>query len=288
MLEQETFLGGARIRNVAIATATAIGLLMGAAAPASAWLIDFEGLTTTGAGTSSGLIIDDEYSAGGITGGGSLTATFGAFTPSVPGSEEDPTTWNSPRQAVLYDSDGPVTGGDADLLAPFENRNQPLLGDLNPGHILILHEHPGDCNATVCSDPDDIGARPAGRHIIEFNQDIVLESIDFFDVEVTEGFPPPLEKYEIALFDSAGVQIDNNMFYTPDTDGDNTWDQVDFGNLSGVRKIEIRMGGSGAIDNIKGSFTQVSEPAGFGLLAFGVIAMGSLHRRRNRGLRAAK
>lgn len=304
MLEKNTFLGGDKVRNAALATATAVGLFFATTVSASAWVIDFEGLTQTAgmitdptdipADTSLGLIIDNEYQTSSAFNGqdavnAGLTATFSAF---VPGTI-DPATWTTPRQAVLFDSRGPVvgnpndpsvvSGGDTDLVAPFTNVNQPGLGSLNPGHILVLHEHPSDCGSVVCQDPDDEGDRPAGRHVIEFNQDIVLESIDFFDIEDPEGSPDGKEEYEIALFDSAGNQLDDNMFYAPETGGDNTWDQVNFGNLAGVRKIEVRMGGSGAIDNIRGRIAQVSEPAGLGLLAFGMVAMGTLRRRRRQG-----
>lgn len=46
--------------------------------------------------------------------------------------------------------------------------------------------------------------------------------------------------------------LPSSPFYTPDTGGDKKWDRVVF-NTVGVKNIEIRMAGSGGIDNIVGA-----------------------------------
>ena len=53
-------------------------------------------------------------------------------------------------------------------------------------------------------------------------------------------------------------------FAVPNTGGDNPWDQVVF-DVSGVSRIEIYMGGSGAIDNI--TFSVIPVPAAVWLFA---------------------
>jgi hypothetical protein len=192
--------------------------------------------------------------------------------------------WNTARPVVLFDSANP-TGGDTDLAAPFSSPNNNNLGSMSPGHFLIIHERANECNATVCNDPDDEGTRPAGKIFMDFSTEVTLKSIDFFDIEGAEN--GDTVNNQIVLYDSAGAVIPNAMFYTPDTGGDKTWDQVNFGDLAGVKTVEIRLGGSGAVDNIKFEVAQVSEPAGLGLLAFGMVAMGALHRRRKQGVPTA-
>jgi len=68
-----------------------------------------------------------------------------------------------------------------------------------------------------------------------------------------------------------------NTFYTPDTAGDNMWDQLAF-NVEGVKRIELNMGGSGAIDNI--TFSVVPIPAAVWLFGTGFIVLAGLARRR--------
>lgn len=303
MLDQETFLGGANIRSVALATATAIGVLLGATAPASAYSIDFEGFGPAASGCTgisscdpmkdNGLRGETLYSGG--VGASGVSVNFFGYVPNDDNNPGSPVSnapldvnnpggdWNTARPLVLFDSNNP-TGGDGDLAAPFTNNGN--LGPSTPGHFLIIHERANECNTAVCNDPDDEGTRPAGKMFIDFSQEIVLESIDFFDIEGAEN--GNTINNQIVLYDSAGAVIPNLMFYTPNTGGNNKWDQVDFGNLSGVKTVEVRLGGSGAIDNIKFGVTQVTEPAGLGLLAFGMIAMGTIRRRRSRGLRPSK
>lgn len=54
------------------------------------------------------------------------------------------------------------------------------------GNILILQEDGDNCSGTSCASPDDDGSRPAGFFFFEFDQDVLVESIDFVDVEDCE------------------------------------------------------------------------------------------------------
>ena len=118
-------------------------------------VIDFEGF-------SAGTIIDDDIAGVAVS----------AFT--VGGS--------SPDVAVVFDTDSP-TGGDTDLSAPFIQ----LGGDsaeFSPGNVLILQEN-DPCSATACDDPDDNAA--GGTFTFEFDLPVILNSIDFFDIEANEA-----------------------------------------------------------------------------------------------------
>ena len=211
----------------------------------AAFIIDFEDL-------AAGTIVDDEYSAQGVT--------ISALNFS-----------NNLDLAVVFDSNNP-TGGDGDLGGPFTPGPDNPFGSIAPGNILVIQED-GDCDAFTCTTPDDEGSRPAGQFIIEFDQAVTLNSIDFFDVELPES--GPTDDNRISLFD-----INNDLialdFFTPDTGGDNQWDRAVF-DVSGVSRIVINMGGSGAIDNI--NVTVVPVPAALPLFLAALSALGFMRKR---------
>lgn len=257
---------------------------------ASAWEIDFDTYiqngtsanfqTATGANGMQGQIVDSEYTYDAVNGNGvSLAEGLGAtFTGYDAAGQSNP--------LVVFDTDNP-TGGDSDIGAPFENINNDSLSDTYaPGNVLVLHEETNNadriCNSETCTNPDDIGARPAGHMEIAFNKDVFLTSIDFFDVEYAETSTA----FRIVLLDDVGQVISNSQtgndyWLIPDTGGDNTWDRVSF-NVGNVRKMEVYLGGSGAIDNIVGRTTpdtNVSVPEPSTLVLFG-LAAALMGRRR--------
>lgn len=235
-------------RSVSLCMVASVLLLAaGASNPASAVVITFDEAVVTLAGQ----IIDTEYQV-------SHGVEFAGFTAA-----------GVSNPAVVFNTNAP-TGGDADLGAPFTHVTDG--SQISPDNVLILHEQPNQCDGTTCTDPDDIGARPAGSFEVTFASPIWLESIDFFDIELLEDGATPNNR--IVLFGTSGELPD--LFYTPNTNGDNQWDRLFFG-VSGVSKIEIRMGGSGAFDNLT---YRVPEPASLALFGFGLIGLGLLRRRR--------
>ena len=200
----------------------------------------------------AGTIIDDEYAAGPGPGGVFISAEN--FN-------------NSLDVAVVFDTNN-VTGGDVDLAAPFLLLNEV---PLSPGNVLIIQEN-GPCSELSCDVPDDEGGRPAGTFTLEFVAPVILESIDFFDIEEEESMG------SIRLFDSQGAMLPG-MFAVPNTGGDNTWGRVTF-SVTGVSRVEIDMGGSGAIDNI--TFSVVPVPAAAWLFGSGLGLLVVVRRRISR------
>ncbi len=125
---------------------------------------------------------------------------------------------------------------------------------------------------TNCSDLDDEESRLAGVITVEFTAPIFLHSINFLDIELAEN--GVTDNNRISLFGPLNRLINNN-FFTPFT-GNRKWDRVSF-NTSGVTKIEINMGGSGAVDDIVFS---VSEPGALIIFGFGLVGLALARRRR--------
>jgi hypothetical protein len=210
---------------------------------ASATTITFDGL-------DNGTRVDDEY--------------FADYGITFSGTNVDQ---NATNVAVVFDSSLSNTQ-DSDLESPFSNINNPSLGTSNPGNILIIHENPSSCNAVSCTEPDDEGSRPAGYFTIDFGTSVILNSIDFFDIEVDEA----IANNAIQLFDVNGSEISAGSFFTPSTGGNNTWDRLYF-DVADVYSVQINLNGSGAISNIDYT-ASVTVPEPSTLAIFGIALLG--------------
>jgi len=236
-------------RHVISVTAVLVASVLGPAG-ASAAVLDFEGFAT-------GQIIDDEYALAPAPGLGISAVNLSA----------------GPDVAIIFDTANP-TGGDPDLGAPFSSPDPALNQALEPGNILIIQERENcDLNAGVCRVPDDEGSRPAGVFEFVFNSPVVLQSIDFFDIEFNENNNDP--DSEIRLFDINNNEINSGLFFVPNTGGDNQWGQLEFGDAAGVKRLVVEMNGSGAIDNV----TFVPVPAAVWLFGSALLGLGWVRRR---------
>lgn len=223
----------------AIATATS----------ASAAVLDFEGF-------DPGRIIDSEYAP-------DVAITAINFS-------------SGPDVAVIFDTtDSNPAGGDFDLVAPFDSADPDLPDQYFPGNVLIIQER-DDCDfgSGFCAVPDDEGSRPAGIIEFVFSQDVILDSLDFFDIEFEENNRSP--NSQIHLYDALGNEVDRGLWFVPSTGGDNTWTRLDFGGVSGVRRLIIEMGGSGAIDDL--SYQVVPAPAAIWLFGSAIALLGWVRR----------
>jgi hypothetical protein len=251
------------VRTIKTRSLRAIGtaLVFASAGSASAAVLDFE-FDINANSLVAGQIVDNEYAP---------DVTISAFNPN---------NGSAPDVAVIFDTtDTSPAGGDFDLVGPFDSANSALPDNYDPGNVLIIHER-NDCDlqSGFCETPDDEGGRPAGEFEFVFSTDIILETIDFFDIEPEEDNQSPFS--EIHLFDANGVEIQAGMFFVPSTGGDNMWDQLNFGGVEGVRRIVIEMGGSGAIDNL--TYQVIPAPAALWLFGSALGLLGWTRRTARR------
>ena len=175
--------------------------------------------------------------------------------------------------------------------APFGGINvfsPPCFADgSDPGNILIIQENNTGCGDGICDNPDDEGSRfsdrPTGIISFQFAQAIELISLDFFDIETAED--GSTDNNRIRMFDDANNEILANTYYTPDTGGNNLWDQVLFGNPSqgvlDIARIDVYFGGSGALDNlVYKDIPPVPVPSAVWLFGTALIGFVGMSRRR--------
>ncbi|MEX3315604.1 Hint domain-containing protein [Sulfitobacter sp. PS-8MA] len=122
--------------------------------------------------------------------------------------------------AMIFDSANP-TGGDRDLAS-----------DTLEG-VLIVSED-GDS-----SDPDDNAG--GGSLFFDFDDAVRMKGVTFKDIEETSG-----DGTRVIFYDEAGEVIQNH-YVKPTGDGGERFVQF---NIDGVSRFEVRLEGSGAIDNL--------------------------------------
>ncbi len=157
--------------------------------------------------------------------------------------------------AMIFDSDNPYSG-DLDLGTPNEDFGGPGVGvggdmgsphenNTSLGKFLIVSE---DLNP---NQPNDL--RGMGEFDLDFSAigPVTVHSMTIVDVEGKEGAP-------IVNFYDGGNSLISSVALT--TVGDNGVENVSFGAVSGVVKMEIHLGGSGAVDNICIELPQTPPP----------------------------
>lgn len=143
---------------------------------------------------------------------------------------------NHPDKAILFDSENP-TGGDPDLMTP--NPMAPG-NDVPLGFVLIVAEDDIDVAPAdgFVDDPDD----EAGGGEIEFafDQDVTILSTRVLDVDDQE--------FDELLFYDGSDQLISSIVVPDMPDGSVQLIDV---NISGVRRMVLALGGSGAITRLR-------------------------------------
>jgi hypothetical protein len=204
----------------------------------------------------------------------------------------------SPDLGVIFDSTLRGTR-DPDLEGPGPTDSVTwsggnLGGDVVLGNVLIIQENSWGCGDGTCDKPDDEGGRTGGSEVGagEFTVDfsyfvnhglrVTSFGFDFIDVESAEAVNSVVffqGSTEIQMAFTSLPGISNSDF------GDNTANRVapiwatDLG-LTEFDRVVIRLGGSGAIDNI--TFTPIPEPTTALLFAAGIVSLARSGRRQLR------
>ncbi len=223
---------------------------------------------------------------------GADTITFEGFdhgeilTDQIAGVEFSATNiGGGPDLSIIFDSRETGTADD-DLEDPFTGGNLPSNTLL--GNMLIIAEN-GDLDRDGLVDsPDDEGSRPAGTIHIRFDEAILSFGLDLVDVESSVS-----EAGTLVFFDENGNTATRTFSEIAVRDP-----SIDWGNNSANRVIpftikelgldpivgvDVRMGGSGAIDNLTDG-NSIPEP---GALILAVLGAGSLALRRRRKMTLA-
>ena len=232
------------------------GVLALAAAPAGALTIDFEGfghgdILADGQGTQAGYTLEVENFNRGFD----LAVAFDSNTPPSQTTDDD----------LVRDAGWAFGNLDS---------NEDL------GNLLILQEN-DDCMAGNCVDPDDEGRRPAGEFTFLLDQTYSLFAFDLVDVEDSTA---EAGEIELLLGGAGGTQV---AFFTFDelesigqgvVFGNNSANRIDLGAVGDYDTVRIRLGGSGAVDNL---ILAVPEPGSAALLGLGLFGLAARGRRRS-------
>jgi len=237
----------------------------------------------SGVDIAHGQIIDDEYSAWGVS-------IYGCNTNGQAGAGTN-------RQLGICgdDADNIQIGFDTTIDKAETSDDDLLWGDdkewlwegESPGNVLILHEHPNGAKDEFGNfiDPDDEGTQPAGFFVFEFDKPVDILSLDVFDIESNEAdlnvnntFYFYIDQgigrdFENLSFD-AGTDVSEKIAFT----GDNEYKRMEFG-ITNVRRLVVNMPGSGAINNLAFKATEVNTPTAFGILLSALLLICA--KRRN-------
>ena len=225
----------------------AAGLALSATA-AHAGNITFEGL-------AAGTVVDDEYQASdGLT---ISVNSNGAFD-----------------QAMIFDTNN-LTGGDTDLVGPFNTQTPGGVNGYDPGNVLIISED-GDS-----SDPDD----EARGGSITFTFDRVVQFLNLDIIDIDRG--------EFVQFDFSGGSVAGGFTIQGDIIGDGNYIdtrltlETAFGTsletlFGGMpitfTSLEVIFSGSGAVNDLR--FAEVPLPAALPFLLTGLGGIALARRRR--------
>ena len=193
-----------------------------------------------------------------------------------------------PGLAVAFDSNlgfGNSRDDDLQFSGGWANGN---IQDLPLDNLLIIQENNVGCGDGICDRPDDEGSRPAGTFVFQFDVPVLDFGFDMVDVESTmaEGgsitFYDGFESLTIPMMDTMFLEAAGIML------GDRSANRVApflLGDLqalnpllSQITRVDINMGGSGAVDNV--NFTPIPEPGTAAMMGLGLAALAALGRRR--------
>lgn len=177
--------------------------------------------------------------------------------------------------AIAFDSRRTGTS-DPDLQGPMWSGGGNLAPDTVLGNMLIISENWRQSVRGIVNDPDDEGGRPAGKLIFDFEEQITAFGFDLVDIESTSAENGYVKFYNegrrvgkvrFSDFVNPSSFFDSTVSY-----GNNSANRIapitaeDLG-VEGFDKVVIKMGGSGAVDNVN----YVPEPGTLVLFLMGSL-----------------
>lgn len=282
-------------------------LLLAVPASATLWNIDFDnGLNASGEEISfaPNTIFShptqdgthqryDGIGDGGIPGTNGVTVEIDVYNAS---KRRYNGTWNhyggGPGHAVGFDTNN-TNSRDPDLQR-FRNGQQQHPGNESFNNILIIQSHEDydtrtcggglGTTAGVCG-PDSSGRNSAddeakgGDIVFEFNREVRLVKMNYFDIEYRENNP----KAKVKAWDEDDNLVLNK--YILPTVPDGGVGLLTFNGDIGIeaQKFMVWLPSSGGIDNLMGDVittTSVTEPGVLALFGAGLLGIGAYRRRR--------
>lgn len=205
-------------------------------------------------------------------------------TTQIPGLTISAINLSGPDIAAVFDTG--VTGSRDDDLEgpPWSGGNLPGLDSLELGNVLFIAENDIDVDEDDVLDfPDDEGGRPAGDLIFKLSSTRSSFGFDLIDVE---GVGIGDEPGQFATFFMGGAPVSTILFEdfllggAHDQGaifGNNTVNRIAPINVGPYDEIVVRLGGSGALDNL----VLLPAPGALALMGLG-LGLLSLSRRRAR------
>lgn len=180
--------------------------------------------------------------------------------------------------AVAFDTQRTGTA-DSDLEDPWDRGNIPANTRL--GKALIIQENNTGTSDGIANSPDDEGTRPAGELIFTFSRPMTRFGTDILDIENEVAESGGLKFYRnnnlLAYVTWAMFRNPASAYYDATIVlGDNSANRItpilaSRFNVDGFDKVVVKMGGSGAVDNIV-----IPAPASALLL----VGLAGFRRRR--------
>ncbi len=199
-----------------------------------------------------------------------------------------------PNKGVLYntapgtDSADKNNDRDSDLTGPAWGNSNFDASSYSAGNSLVIQENNNGCGDNVCNKPDDqVGRSSDGlAGYITFNLDFDIAALGFDLIDFQADLrAPEVASSEVRLFEDA-MQVQTFTFsdFINDANsalyGENSINRIFIDSFSNtnINKVEFKIFGTGAIDNLRltNTSTQVPEPgtlALFGLALFGLTRL---------------
>ncbi|MFT4938395.1 MAG: hypothetical protein ACI88A_001422 [Paraglaciecola sp.] len=210
----------------------------------------------------NGKIVDDQYAGDGVT----ITSVV------FDGSNTDieniqiafDTSHNSIQDNDLEFGVGNAYDGNGQYGYTALNIGD-YVGGPTPGNVLILQnaDYQNGCSSGMCDTPNDEAGHPAGYFEFSFDFLVDILSIDTFDFEESSLLTAQ-------FFDVNNDEISTSYVFSAMINGG--FVRQDIG-ITGVKRLQLNLPGSGAIDNLVFEKTLVPAPGSFVMFSLALLFM---------------